>query len=96
MVTTRAGHAKKTSAELDDGDDGFYSGDNDNNDSNEGKKGNDVNECNDGDEGNDDNDRFNCTLVNQPGPCGWKIAHQCIWEDLEIPIQCKGNVNESC
>jgi len=33
MVTTRAGPAKKTSADLDDGDDGFYSGDNDNNDS---------------------------------------------------------------
>jgi hypothetical protein len=55
-----------------------------------------------GDEGdndnvsNDGNNRFVCTIVNHPGPCGWKIAHQCICEDYEVPIQCKGNVNESC
>jgi len=45
---------------------------------------------------NDGNNRFVCTIVNHPGPCGWKIAHQCICEDYEVPIQCKGNVNESC
>ena len=55
-----------------------------------------------GDEGdndnvsNDGNNRFVCTIVNHPGPCGWKIAHQCICKDYEVPIQCKGNVNESC
>jgi hypothetical protein len=53
-------------------------------------EGDDDNKCNDG------NNRFVCTIVNHPGPCGWKIAHQCICEDYEVPIQCKGNVNESC
>ena len=48
-----------------------------------------------GDEGNDDN-RFVCTIVNHPGPCGWKIVHQCICKYYEVPIQCKGNENESC
>ena len=47
-LTTHAGNAKKTSAELDDDDNGLYSGDNDNNDSNEGNKGNNVNKGNDG------------------------------------------------
>jgi hypothetical protein len=34
--------------------------------------------------------------LNHCGPCGWKIAHQCIGEDHDVPIQCKGNLNESC
>jgi len=43
-------------------------------------EGNNDNVC------NDDNNRFVCTIVNHPGPCGWKIAHQCICEDYEVPI----------
>jgi hypothetical protein len=39
--------------------------------------------------------RFVCTSVNHCGPCGWKIAHQCIGKDHDVPIQCKGNLNES-
>jgi hypothetical protein len=46
--------------------------------------------------GNDGNNRFVCTSVNHRGPCGWKIAHQCICKDHDVPIQCKGNLNESC
>ena len=76
--------------------DGVNSGNNDNNDDNEGNKGNNVVEGNDGDKGNDGDNRFDCTSVNHPGPCGWKIAHQCICKDLEVPIQWKGNLNESC
>ncbi len=34
--------------------------------------------------------------MNHRGPCGWKIAHQCIGEDNDVPIQCKGNLKESC
>ena len=44
----------------------------------------------------DVDNRFVCTSVNHRGPCGWKIAHECIGEDNDIPIQCKGNLNESC
>jgi len=62
----------------------------------EGNIGNDFDEGDDGNVCNDGNNRFVCTIVNHPGPCGWKIAHQCICEDYEVPIQCKVNVNESC
>jgi hypothetical protein len=75
---------------------GVFSGNNDNNDGNAGNMGNDVDEVKDGDVGNDGNNRFECTSVNHHGPCGWKIAHQCIQEDHDVPIQCKGNLNESC
>jgi hypothetical protein len=44
----------------------------------------------------DVDNRFVCTSVNHRGPCGWKIAHQCIGKDHDVPIQCKGNLNESC
>ena len=46
--------------------------------------------------GNDGDNRFVCTSVNHRGPCGCKIAHQCICEDHDVPIQCKENLNESC
>jgi len=62
----------------------------------EGNIGSDFDEGNDGNVGNDGSNRLVCTSVNHPGPCGWKIAHQCICEDNEVPTQCKGNVNESC
>ncbi len=75
---------------------GANSGDNNNNDGNEGNVGNDVDEVNDGNVGNDGDNRIACTSVNHHGPCGWKIAHQCICEDHDVPIQCKGNLNESC
>ena len=45
--------------------------------------------------GNDGDNRFICTSVNHCGPCGWKIAHQCICKVHDVPIQCKGNLNES-
>jgi hypothetical protein len=45
---------------------------------------------------NNVDNRFVCTSVNYRGPCGWKIAHECIGEDNDIPIQCKGNLKESC
>ena len=61
----------------------------------EGNVGSDVDEGNDGNVGNNGNNRFVCTSVYHHGPCGWKIAHQYICEDHEVPIQCKGNVNES-
>ena len=44
----------------------------------------------------DVDNRFVCTSVNHRGPCGWKIAHQCICKDHDVPIQCKENLNESC
>jgi len=62
----------------------------------EGNIGNDFDEGDDGNICNDGNNRFICTIVNHPGHCGWKFAHQCICKDYEVPIQCKGNVNESC
>ena len=46
--------------------------------------------------GNDGDNRFIFTSVNHRGPCGWTIAHQCICKDHDVPIQCKGNLNESC
>jgi hypothetical protein len=46
--------------------------------------------------GNDGDNRFVCTSVNHRGPCGWKIAHQCICKDHDVPFQCKENLNESC
>ncbi len=56
--------------------DGVNSGDSNNNYGNEVNEGNDVSKRNDGKNCNNDNDRFDCTSVNQPGPCGWKIDHQ--------------------
>ena len=62
----------------------------------EGNIGNDFDEGNDGNVGNNGSNRLVCASVNHPGPCGWKIAHQCICKDYEVPTQFKGNVNESC
>jgi len=59
------------------------------NDGNEGSVGNDVDEVNDGDIDNDGENRFICTSYNHRGPCGWKIAHGCIFKDHEVPIQCQ-------
>ena len=57
------------------------------NDGNEGSVGNDVDEVNDDDIDYDGKNRFICTSDNHRGPCGWKIAHGCIFEDHEVPIQ---------
>ena len=109
MVTTRARHSANMIMAHNDGDEhntgncdgSIKKNDGVHNDGNEGSVGNDVDEVNNGDIDNDGKNRIICTSDNHRGPCGWKIAHGCIFEDHEVPIQCqpsqcKGNLNDSC
>ena len=42
-----------------------------------------------------ENEGFVVAANNEPGPCAWMSAHQCICT-MEAPVLCKGNSTEMC